>query len=209
MSNKLSQRKIDRVPGLRSSPGLVILLGCLAFLPACTSLTNSNGGAPTSSFTLQSPGRVDNAMLESRYGGNMKSNPNCGGENLSPALAWSHAPVGTRSFAILMDDQAGRAGLGVSHWVAYGIASSTVAMAEGEASTHSTKFVPGRNSVGADIYLGPCPPLGNAPQHYVFTLIATKIEPDALRPGLTKPELLEALKGKTIAAASAVLRYAH
>jgi len=184
MSNKLSQRRINRVPGWRSSAGLVVLMGCIGLMSACTSLINGNAGAPATSFTLQSPGRVDSAMLESRYGGNMKSNANCGGENLSPALAWSHAPSGTRSFAIVMDDQAGRAGLGVSHWVAYGIAASTVGLAEGEASSQSTKFVPGRNTLGADAYLGPCPPRGNAPQHYVFTLIATKLEPDALRQDL-------------------------
>lgn len=165
--------------------------------------------APRTGFTLQSPGRADNAMLTAKYGGNNKANPNCLGENQSPALAWSRSPSGTRSFAILMDDQAGRAGLGVSHWVAYGIAPSLAGLAESEASTPSKTFVPGRNLIGTDVYSGPCPPRGNAPQHYVFTLISTTLEPDALRPGLTKPELIEALKGRTLSAASLVLRYAH
>ncbi|MEO8527122.1 MAG: YbhB/YbcL family Raf kinase inhibitor-like protein, partial [Caldimonas sp.] len=138
-----------------------------------------------------------------------KANPNCDGENVSPALAWSGAPAATRTFAILMDDQAGRAGLGVSHWVAYGIAANVDGLVEGEASSPSARFVGGRNTGGTDLYAGPCPPRGDAPHHYVLTLIATTLEPDALKSGLTKPELLEALKGRTVGAASLVLRYAH
>ena len=59
-------------------------------------------------------------------------------------------------------------------------------------------------------YLGPCPPRGNAPQHYVFTLIATSLEAGALPPGLDKAAVLEALKGgKALGAASLVLRFNH
>ena len=43
----------------------------------------------------------------------------------------------------------------------------------------------------------------------MFTLTATTLAPDALAPGLTKAELLEAVKGKTLSAASLVQRYAH
>jgi phosphatidylethanolamine-binding protein (PEBP) family uncharacterized protein len=59
-------------------------------------------------------------------------------------------------------------------------------------------------------YLGPYPPRGNAPQHYVFTLIATSLEVGALPPGLDKGAVMEALKGgKTLGAASLVLRFNH
>ncbi len=66
-----------------------------------------------------------------------------------------------------------------------------------------------KNTLGAAAFLGPCPPKGNAPQHYVYTLIATSVEPGALPPGSSKAELLDALKGKTLGAASLVLRFAH
>ena len=128
---------------------------------------------------------------------------------MSPALTWARAPAGTQSFAILLDDQAGRAGLGVNQWVAYGIAPALAGFAEGETSVASNKLVAGCNTLGLTTYFGPCPPRGNAAQHDVFTLIATTLAPDALAPGLTKPELLEALKGKTLSAASLVQRYAH
>jgi phosphatidylethanolamine-binding protein (PEBP) family uncharacterized protein len=51
--------------------------------------------------------------------------------------------------------------------------------------------------------------VGNAPQHYVFTIIATDLEPTALKPGLTESEMLAALNGHTLKAASLVLRYAQ
>jgi len=160
-------------------------------------------------FTLVSPGRADNEMLARKHAGRNPNNPNCAGDNVSPALAWARPPAGTKSYVLLLDDQAGRNGLGVSHWVAYGIPADVTGFAEGEASAPSSKFVGGRNLPGTGTWYGPCPPRGNAPQHYVLTLIATSLEPTALAPGLTKPQLLEALQGKTLGAASFVFRYAH
>lgn len=109
-----------------------------------------------------------------------------------------------------MHDQAGRAGLGVSHWLAYGIPDDVTSLAEGEASGPSKQYViRGKGTRGSDLYAGPCPPRGNAPQHYVFTLIATDLNIEALRPGLTQAEVLESLKGHALSATSLVLRYAH
>ena len=180
-----------------------LLLALAVLLTACASTPPAATG-----FSLSSPGRADNAMLSKPNAGKNPANPNCAGENITPALSWVRAPAGTRSFAIVMDDQAGRAGLGVNHWTAYGIAPSVTSLAEGEASVASSKVVAGKNTLGMS-YLGPCPPRGNAPQHYVYTLIATSLAPDALPPGLNKAELMEALKGKALGAASLVLRYAH
>ncbi len=187
----------------------IIALACAAATLSCSAPPTAAGTEGARGFTLESPGRSDDAMLATKYAGNSKANPNCDGDNVSPALAWSRAPAGTHSFALLMDDQAGRGGLGVSHWVAYGIAANVSGLAEGEASAPSARFVGGRNTGGTDFYGGPCPPRGDAAHHYVFTLIATTLEPEALKPGLAKPELLDALKGRTTGAASLVLRYAH
>jgi Raf kinase inhibitor-like YbhB/YbcL family protein len=184
---------------------MALMLCALGALAGCA----APPAAPTSGFTLTSPGRADNDMLERAYAGANPTNPNCVGNNVSPALSWTRAPSGTRSFVILMDDQAGRAGLGVNHWTAYGIPASVNGLAQGEATAGSANFVFGKNTLGAMAYLGPCPPKGNAPQHYVYTLIATRLEPGALQPGLSKAEVLEALKGQAIAAASLVLRFAH
>lgn len=190
--------------------GIGLFAATLA-LAGCAAMSSGNVpvGDPGFGFALWSPGRTDNAQLETRYAGKNPKNANCVGENLSPALAWARPPAATRSFVILMDDQAGRAGLGVNHWVAYGIAPEATGLPEAAAIAAPVGFNAGKNTLGMP-YLGPCPPRGNAPQHYVFTLIATSLEAGELPPGLDKAAVLEALKGgKALGAASLVLRFNH
>jgi hypothetical protein len=184
------------------------VLACV-LLSACATREPS---VPPTAFRLSSPGMPDNAMLARKHAGNLKSNPNCLGDNVSPALEWSNVPDKARSLVILMDDQAGRGGLGVSHMIVYGIPTSVISFAEGELSAPPTqaRFVAGKSLPGPTGYFGPCPPRGNAPQHYVMTLIATDVDPGALPPGLTKDDVLKALQGgRALRAASVVFRYAH
>ena len=51
--------------------------------------------------------------------------------------------------------------------------------------------------------------MGDVPHHYVFTLIATDLAPDALEPGLDREGLLGALEGHALAATGFVVRYAR
>jgi Raf kinase inhibitor-like YbhB/YbcL family protein len=177
----------------------------LLVLAACASTQESEG--PPNAFRLTSPGMPDNSRLPAKAAGNFAKNPNCTGQNVSPALSWSNAPAKTRSYAILWDDQAGRTGLGVVHAVIYGIPASTTSFPEGALSGNASGVVPGKNTVGTH-WLGPCAPKGNAPQHYVMTIIATDVEPNALQPGLTKAELLKALEGgRALRAASLSFRF--
>src|SRR5471032_28409 len=69
-----------------------------------------------------------------KAGNNVPGNANCVGQNVSPELHWSGAPEGTKSFALTMVDPEGRSGLGVHHWVAYGIPAETTSFTESEAS---------------------------------------------------------------------------
>ena len=101
----------------------------------------------------------------------------------------------------------GRGGAGVHHWVAYGIPPNVTSLAEGEASKEAKGWVGGKNNVGHDHYFGPCGPSGHSLHHYIITMIATDLEPNALKPGLTQAELLNELKGHALAPASIVGRY--
>ena len=114
---------------------------------------------PPTAFRLSSPGMPDNAMLARKHAGNLKSNPNCLGDNVSPALEWSNVPDKARSLVMLMDDQAGRGGLGVSHMIVYGIPTSVTSFAEGELSAPPTqaRFVAGKSLPGPTGYFGPVP----------------------------------------------------
>jgi len=155
-------------------------------------------------FSLTSSAFKDGTLLATKNAGNNKANPNCIGENVSPPLAWSNVPAGTRSFALVMVDPEGRLGLGVIHWVAYGIPASVTGFAEGETSQPSDKYVGGKGAAGMAHYLGPCTPPGTGMHHYTFTLIATDLEPDALPAGLTRDELVAKLAGHSKGAAGLV-----
>ena len=169
-------------------------------LAACT------GALAADPFMLRSSAFEDNGKLPVKYAGNNKQNPNCVGENVSPPLSWSNQPAGTKSYALLMFDPEGRGGLGVSHWVAYGIDASVTAFAEGEVSGPSEKYIGGKSTPGLPHYFGPCTPPGDW-HHYTFTLIATDLDPKALAAGMTRDELFKALDGHTKGAAGLIGRF--
>lgn len=155
-------------------------------------------------LSLTSASFKDGATLSVRNAGNLASNPNCIGENISPPLSWSNVPAGTKSLVLLMFDPEGRNGLGVSHLVSYGISPNLTGFAEGEISKPGDKFVGGKNTQGLLHYGGPCIPLGIGSHHYTFTLIATDLEPGELTTGLTREGLLTKLVGRAKAATGLV-----
>jgi Raf kinase inhibitor-like YbhB/YbcL family protein len=169
-----------------------------AGLPACAE----------DAFTLSSSSFKDGERLAVKHAGNNKSNPNCVGENVSPAFSWVNPPEGTKSFAFLMFDPEGRPPTGVSHFVAYGISAAVTGFAEGELSKLSDKYVGGISLMKLSNYFGPCTPPG-APHHYTFTLIATDLEPTALKEGLTREELIVALGGHAKRATGMVGTFSH
>src|ERR1700748_2788252 len=141
-----------------------------AFLPA----------QAASYFPATSTSIKDGARIPFRFGSDDAKRPckpgateicPCPGQNVSPELAWSNAPEGTKSFAILMYDIDGQAGAGVSHWVAYNIAPTTHELKEGDA-TAGKGFTGGSGTRGNANYVGPCPPRGDGPHHYLIPRIA-------------------------------------
>jgi Raf kinase inhibitor-like YbhB/YbcL family protein len=175
----------------------------LAFAVAVGALCGAQNANAQGVFTLSSTSFKDGERLATKMAGNNKSNPNCVGENVSPALSWSNPPEGTKSFAILMLDIDGRPPGGVSHWVAYGIPASVTGFAEGEVSKQTDKFVGGQSLMKLPHYFGPCTPPG-PPHHYIFTLMATDLEPSALKEGMTRDEVIKALDGHAKGATSLV-----
>jgi Raf kinase inhibitor-like YbhB/YbcL family protein len=158
-------------------------------------------------FVLTSSAFKDGGEIAVKFGGNLKTNATCLGENISPQLSWSNPPAGTKSFAFLLIDPEGRGSAGVIHTVLYGIPASLTGFAEGEITQLSDKFVAGKSGVPVPAYLGPCAPRG-APHHYTFLLIATDLELGALQPGLTRQELHAALNGHTKGVAGLIGLYA-
>ena len=69
-------------------------------------------------FLLSSPDLKAGAMMDRKF---EFSGFGCSGENKSPALRWSGAPKGTRSFAVTMYDPDAPTGSGWWHWVVFNI----------------------------------------------------------------------------------------
>jgi Raf kinase inhibitor-like YbhB/YbcL family protein len=123
-------------------------------------------------------------------------------------LSWTSPPEGTKSLALSIFDPEGRPPGGVSHLVAYGIPPSVTGFAEGELTKASDKFVGGTSLFKIPTYMGPCTPPGPA-HHYVFLLIATDLEPAALKPGLTREELTKELDGHAKGASAIIGTFQH
>jgi Raf kinase inhibitor-like YbhB/YbcL family protein len=189
-------------------PGIAALLMAGGF--AVASLLAVPAARAADVLTLTSPAIQDNGTLATKNACSDKQrSPNCVGENISPPLAWSNPPEGTKSFALLLFDPEGRAPAGVSHMVLYGIPADVKGFAEGELSKPSEKFVGGKNLMGVGIYFGPGTPPNTDWHHYTFTLVATDLDPKALQPGLTRDELAKALEGHVKGSAGLVTRFRH
>jgi Raf kinase inhibitor-like YbhB/YbcL family protein len=111
-------------------------------------------------LTLTSPAFVDGQPIPRQF--------TCDGVNIPPPLTWSGSPDGTRSFALIVEDTDASART-FTHWVLYDIPAQTTQWP----SEASSKTI--RNSFGRSGYAGPCPPLGDGPHRYMFTLHAVDI----------------------------------
>ena len=189
-------------------PSITVLLTTGGFFAASLLATPVARAAEV--LTLTSPAILDNGTLATKNACSDKQrSPNCVGENISPPLAWSNPPDGTKSFALLLFDPEGRAPAGVSHMVVYGIPGDVKGFAEGELSKPSDKFVGGKSTMGLGTYFGPGTPPNTDWHHYTWTLVATDLDPKALQPSMTREELAAALKDHVKGSAGLVTRFRH
>jgi Raf kinase inhibitor-like YbhB/YbcL family protein len=104
----------------------------------------------------------------------------CAGGNQSPHLKWSGAPAGAKSFAINGLDPDAPTGSGFWHWVVVNIPASVNELALDAGNLKGGKLPAGalmtRTDLGATGYIGPCPPEGDHPHRYLFTVFAVGIE---------------------------------
>jgi Raf kinase inhibitor-like YbhB/YbcL family protein len=187
---------------------LVTLALALAVATGWSISTGHAAGKPKY-FNLTSSDFKDGGKLPRKYSGNNPQNKNCDGDNVSPELSWSGAPDGTKSYALMLYDTAGRAPLGVVHWIAYGIPATKTSLKEGEATNASPDIKGGKSTMNLPTYFGPCPPKGVKAHPYVFTAMALDLAPDALAPGLDQAALGAAVQGHLLGSVSLVSRYGH
>lgn len=103
----------------------------------------------------------------------------CSGKNISPQLAWENAPEGTKSFALTVYDPDAPTGSGWWHWLIFDIPVTTNHLDKGAGGTASSQAPKGSiqtiTSFGQAGFGGACPPLGDKPHRYIFTLYALKV----------------------------------
>jgi len=104
----------------------------------------------------------------------------CEGGNVSPSLMWKNAPAGTKSFAVTVYDPDAPTGSGWWHWVMFNIPADVTSLNLGVGNPASGQTprgaVQSRTDFGKPGYGGPCPPKGDKPHRYIFTVYALKID---------------------------------
>jgi len=101
----------------------------------------------------------------------------CTGQNVSPSLAWSGAPKGTKSFAVSIYDPDAPTGSGWWHWWVVNIPASATSLPKGAGGGTGLPegAMQGRNDFSTTSYGGPCPPPGK-PHHYQITVYALDVD---------------------------------
>ncbi|MCC6208460.1 MAG: YbhB/YbcL family Raf kinase inhibitor-like protein [Gammaproteobacteria bacterium] len=133
--------------------------------------------ADAAAFTLSSPTIPEGGTLTMDQ---VFNGFGCTGNNVSPALEWRGAPEGTKSFAITVYDPDAPTGSGWWHWVVYDIPAAVTALPAGAGGADVAMLpsgaVQGRTDFGAAGFGGACPPPGDKPHRYIFTVHALKVE---------------------------------
>jgi Raf kinase inhibitor-like YbhB/YbcL family protein len=132
--------------------------------------------ALASGFTLKSPELKNGGVMAMEQ---VFNSFGCTGKNISPELVWTNAPKATKSFALTVYDPDAPTGSGWWHWTVFNIPANTTKL-EKNAGAETQKLpagsVQGRTDFGQPGYGGACPPVGDKPHKYFFTVFALKVE---------------------------------
>ncbi len=133
----------------------------------------------------------------------------CEGDGISPPLAWRDVLQNTAVFALIVDDPDAPRGV-FTHWVLFNVPGAADHLDGAVPQTQRLEIgaSQGRNDFGGLGYGAPCPPKGDTPHHYRFTLYALDT-PLLLDPGSTKQQVLDAMQGHVLDQAQLVGTFAR
>jgi Raf kinase inhibitor-like YbhB/YbcL family protein len=182
-----------------NAEAMTLVAYTLLLFVAWTSLIASGGAAMA--MTLTSKSFSANGTIPAKY--------TCEGDDVSPPLAWSDVPAGTRSLALVVDDPDAPDPKAPKttwvHWVAYGIPPSASGLGEGASGTAMpTGAHEALNDWKRRGFGGPCPPVGR--HRYFFKLYALDVPLDDAAI-TTKAALERAMDGHVVAEAQLVGTY--
>ncbi|MBV8151482.1 MAG: YbhB/YbcL family Raf kinase inhibitor-like protein [Candidatus Eremiobacteraeota bacterium] len=125
------------------------------------------GTLTVSSTTFSNGGTIPVANVTEGCGG-----PPGAAQRISPQVSWTAGPPGTGSYAVTMFDTDAPTGTGFWHWIVFNIPPSVTSLPLDAGKNMVPGAIQGYNDGGAAGYRGPCPPVGDAPHHYFFTVSA-------------------------------------
>jgi Raf kinase inhibitor-like YbhB/YbcL family protein len=175
--------------------------GCQAAQPA----QEAKGGKPMT-IKITSSAFASGEVIPKKYTGE--------GADVSPPLAWSNLPEGTKELVLICDDPDAPTKEPWVHWVIYKLPADLAGLPEGVSQQPRLKspagslqgqnsWPKGQNSIG---YRGPMPPPGHGVHHYHFTLYALEAKIVA-EPGMEKNAILREIEGHVLAEGELVGTY--
>jgi Raf kinase inhibitor-like YbhB/YbcL family protein len=148
----------------------------------CASVVIPSAGL-AGGFQLVSPTVKDNLTIGSDH---VLNGFGCTGGNVSPELKWLNASKDTKSFAVTVYDPDAPTGSGWWHWLIFNIPPSVTSLPVGTGKSDGSGAPPDAiqsvTDFGQPGYGGPCPPPGDKPHRYIFTVFALKVDQLPLKP---------------------------
>ena len=148
---------------------------------------------------LVASGSIKAGHVEDRYTQN--------GENVSPSVEWTKGPIGTQSYAIILED----AGVGrtepVANWIVYDLPSTMTRISESQPSQSQLAIgSQGLNVRDAPGFLGPKPPPGETHSYHmqVFAL-NTRLKLDPAK--ANRDDVVKAMKGHVLSLGDVTFNY--
>jgi Raf kinase inhibitor-like YbhB/YbcL family protein len=178
-------------------------------LVAVVALALATPALAAGKFTLTSKDVKPGAMLTDQQ---VFNGFGCSGANLSPELSWQNAPKDTKSFVLTVYDPDAPTGSGWWHWVVYDIPASAKELPQGAGSGKAALpegAKQARTDFGAPGFGGACPPPGDKPHRYIFTIHALKLDKLEV-PADASPALIGFMtKANSLGSASFTAKYAR
>lgn len=165
------------------------------------------GATPLSAgeFTLHSNDFSDQLTKTQEFSG-----LGCDGKNISPELHWNNIPKGTKSFAVTVYDPDAQRGRGWWHWVVFNIPASVSSLPVNFGNTAKSQKINARQSItdfGKTGFGGACPPKGERPHRYMFTVYALNVNQLDLNNNASPAQVRDMINAHSIGKATILSYY--
>ena len=180
----------------------------MRLIQLCAAFALSTLAGSAWALDISSPAIGKNKTIPDKY---IANSFGCSGQNVSLPLVWKGVPKDAKSLALTMYDPDAPTGSGFWHWLVVNLPVATAELPEGAGEAGNGKLPKGavqaRNDAGSAAYFGPCPPKGDKPHRYIFTVFAVKSEKLDINENTSGAVVGFNLHFNTLAKASVTYRY--